>query len=64
MPRRVEGHWVVREDYPGCEYPTISANEDVLMPINVVWQELDGLEPMNLRKEAANEVRRFSLRYR
>ncbi len=65
MRRRVKGHWVVvREDYPGCEYPIISVNQGVLMPINIVWQELDGLEPMNLRKEAANEVRRFSLSYR
>jgi hypothetical protein len=62
--RKVKGYWVVREDYPNCEYPIVSVNQDVLMPINVVWQELGGLEPMNLRKEAANEVRRFSLRYR
>jgi hypothetical protein len=62
--RRVKGHWVVREDYPSRKYPIVSVNEGVLMPINVVWQELDGLEPVNLRKEAANEVRRFSLRYR
>ncbi|WP_414590451.1 hypothetical protein [Anabaena sp. CCY 9614] len=64
MRRRVKGNWVVREDYPGCEYPLIGVNQGMLMPINVVWQELAGLEPMNLRKEAANEVRRFSLRYR
>lgn len=63
--RRVKGHWVViRKDYPGCEYPIVSVNQGVLMPINVVWRELHGLEPMNLRKEAANEVRRFSLGYR
>jgi hypothetical protein len=62
--RRVKGHWVVREDHPSRKYPIVSVNEGVLMPINVVWQELDGLEPVNLRKEAANEVRRFSLRYR
>jgi hypothetical protein len=62
--RRVKGCWIIREDYPGCKYPIISMNEGVLMPINVVWQEIDGLEPMNLRKEAANEVRRFSRRYR
>ena len=62
---RVEGRWVVREDYPGNEYPIIGVNEGVLMPINVVWEEIDGHEPMmDLRKEAANEVRRFSLRYR
>ena len=64
MRRRVKGRWVIREDYPGCEYPSISMKEGVLMAINVVWQELDGLEPMNLGKEAANEIRRFSLRYR
>lgn len=64
MRHRVAGRWVIREDYPGCEYPIISANEGVLMPINVVWQELYEYEPMNLRKETANEVRRFSLRYR
>jgi hypothetical protein len=28
------------------------------MPINVVWQELSGLAPVNLRTAAANEVRR------
>jgi hypothetical protein len=61
--RRVKGHWAIREDYPGCEYPIVSVSEGVLMPINVVWQELGGIEPMNLRKEAANEVRRFWLRY-
>jgi len=64
MRRRVEGQWVVREDYSDCRYPIIGANEGVLMPINVVYKELDGYEPMNLRREAANEVRRFSLRYR
>lgn len=62
--RRVKGYWVVREDYPGCEYPIVSVNQSVLMPVNVVWQELGGLESMNLRKEATNEVRRFSLGYR
>lgn len=64
--RRVKGDWVVREDYPDCEYPVITVNNSVgvLMPINVVWQELGGLEPINLRQEAANEIRRFSLRYR
>jgi hypothetical protein len=59
---RVTGNWAVREDYPGCAYPIISARGKVLMPINVVWRELDGLEPMNLRKETANEIRRFSLK--
>jgi hypothetical protein len=62
--RRLKGCWCVKENSAGCTYPVIEVNEGILMPINVVWQELNGLKPMNLRKEAANEVRRFSLRYR
>jgi hypothetical protein len=64
LRRRVKGSWLVREDSPGCAYPLIEANKEVLMPINVVWKEIDGYKPMNLRKETANEVRRFSLRCR
>lgn len=64
MRRRVKGDWVIREQYPGCEYPVIQVNNGVLMPINVVWQELGRLESINLRQEAANEIRRFSLKYR
>ncbi|MCU0570373.1 MAG: hypothetical protein MUF49_27850 [Oculatellaceae cyanobacterium Prado106] len=61
--RRVKGQWVIRQDYPeSLAYPTIQVKQRVLMPINVVWNELAGLEMMNLRKEAANEVRRFSVR--
>jgi hypothetical protein len=28
------------------------------MPINVVWGELSGLEPVDLSKATANEIRR------
>ncbi|NJO74755.1 MAG: hypothetical protein HC833_13920 [Leptolyngbyaceae cyanobacterium RM1_406_9] len=64
LRHEVEEDWLAEEDYSDCGYPLIRAKEGELMPINVVWQELSGLEPMNLRKETANEVRRFSLRYR
>jgi hypothetical protein len=64
LRRRVEGHWVVEKGHLDCECPLIRAKEGGLMPINVVWRQLKGLEPMNLRKETADEVRRFSLRYR
>ncbi|NJN85195.1 MAG: hypothetical protein HC881_01265 [Leptolyngbyaceae cyanobacterium SL_7_1] len=64
LRRRVKGDWAIRKDRPGDEYPAIDVNGVMLMPINIVWQELGGLEPMNLRKETANEVRRFSLMYR
>jgi len=64
MRRRVKGYWAIREAYPGWECPAVSAKEGELMPINVVWQELGKLDAMNLRQEAANEVRRFLLKYR
>ncbi len=62
--RRVKGEWTIECDSSGENYPAICANQNILMPINVVWQEIDGYKPMNLRKETANEVRRFSLRNR
>lgn len=64
LRRRVKGEWVIEHDSSGKKYPAICANQNILMPINVVFKEIDGYEPMNLRKETANEVRRFSLRIR
>jgi hypothetical protein len=50
------------------DYPSIKADRNgrsgILMPINVVWTAIDGLEPVNLRRETANEIRRFSLECR
>ena len=34
-----------------------------IMPVNVVWSELGGLNRANLRREAANEVRRARATY-
>lgn len=63
IKQRINGRWAINSFSPDDKYPYISVDIDgVLMPINVVWQELGGLEPMNLRKETANEIRRFSLR--
>lgn len=62
--RKVKGNWDLRQDDPGGAYPIISAKNNVLMPINVVWRELYEIEPMNLRKDTTNEIRRFSLKCR
>jgi hypothetical protein len=55
---RIQGRWEVnsvdRQPYPYL----VGAMHDPTMPINVVWQELSGLAPVNLRAAAANEVRR------
>jgi hypothetical protein len=55
---RIQARWQVnsvdRQPYPYL----VGAMHDPTMPINVVWRELSGLAPVNLRAAAANEVRR------
>lgn len=55
---RIQGRWELnrndRQPYPYLVAP----KHDPVMPINVVWEQLSGLEPVNLRAAAANEVRR------
>lgn len=64
LRKRVDGKWASDDSVEDRNYPYISKNAyGFLMPINVVWEELDGLQPMNLRKRTTNEIRRFSLRY-
>ena len=56
---RIRGHWEVNNNSPWQPYPyLVGTMHDPVMPINVVWQELSGLDPVNLRAAAANEVRR------
>lgn len=62
LRHRVNGQWAINSFSVKDKYPYISTDDEVLMPINVVWHEIQGLEPMDLRKETANEIRRFSLR--
>ncbi|WGD52350.1 hypothetical protein QA641_44355 [Bradyrhizobium sp. CB1650] len=55
---RIQGRWYVSGD-DRQPYPYLGgAQHDHVMPINVVWQELSGYGPVNLRTAAANEVRR------
>jgi hypothetical protein len=55
---RIQGRWEVnsndRQPYPHL----MGAKHEPVMPINVVWKQLSGLDPVNLRMAAANEVRR------
>lgn len=65
LRQRKNGQWAINSDSIDIKYPYISAGVNgVMMPINVVWLEITDIEPMNLRKQTANEVRRFSLRER
>jgi hypothetical protein len=55
---RIQGRWEVnsrdRQPHPYL----VGAMHDPTMPINVVWEQLSGLGPVDLRTAAANEVRR------
>jgi hypothetical protein len=55
---RIQGRWEVNSGHRQ-PYPYLAgAKHDPVMPINVVWEQLSGLEPVDLRAAAANEVRR------
>jgi hypothetical protein len=56
---RIQGTWQIDRNRVPEPYPYLaSPKHDPTMPINVVWEQLSGLEPVNLRAAAANEVRR------
>lgn len=64
LRQRVDGQWAIDDSVEDHTYPYIIKNVNkFLMPINVVWEELDELQPMNLRTRTTNEIRRFSLIY-
>jgi len=67
LRRRVKGEWTISDlsmdQSSAHKYPYIRAElGGVLMPINIVWQELIGILPMNWRQETTDEIRRYALR--
>jgi hypothetical protein len=55
---RIHGRWELSTDHREPYPYLVGAMYDPVMPINVVWGELSGYAPVNLRAAAANEVRR------
>jgi hypothetical protein len=55
---RIHGDWEVDRHHRHPHPYLVGAMHDPTTPINVVWGELSGLAPVNLRTAAANEVRR------
>jgi hypothetical protein len=55
---RIHGRWEINRDHRHPYPYLVGALHDPTMPINVVWGELSGFAPVNLRTAAANEVRR------
>ena len=55
---RIDGRWELdRKHDPPYPY-LVGPRHSITMPINVVWGELNGLDPVNLRAAAGNESRR------
>jgi hypothetical protein len=64
MRSRTHGSWMVETRNGQEPYPYVAApKHSCIMPVNVVWSELDGLDSADLRREAANEVRRARMKY-
>jgi hypothetical protein len=55
---RIQGRWEVNSNDQNPYPYLIGAKHAPVMPINVVWKQLSGLDPVDLRSAAANEVRR------
>lgn len=62
--KRVVGEWRINQDFSGGEYPYVDVGLKNVqyMPINIVWNELHGLEKMNLRKETGNEAKKVGFK--
>ena len=62
--KSVKGEWRINQNFAGGGYPYIDVGlRNVLyMPINIVWNELHGLEKMNLRKETGSEARQVGFK--
>jgi hypothetical protein len=60
IKERVNGHWEINRINYGGDYPYIAVDlsEVQYMAVNVVWSALSGLDEINLRKEAGDEVKR------
>jgi hypothetical protein len=60
IKERVYGHWEVNKINYGGDYPYIAVDlpEVQYMAVNVAWSALSGLDEINLRKEAGDEVKR------
>lgn len=62
--KRLNGVWEVNKTHSGGEYPFISIGFDSVqyMAINATWCALNGIDPIDFRKEAANEIRQQASR--
>ena len=55
---RIHGRWDINTDHRQPYPYLVGSMYDPVMPINVLWGELSGYAPANLRAAAANEARR------
>jgi hypothetical protein len=57
--KRIGGKWKVDDTPHTGNFPYVTVANTTLhyMPINIVWAQTDGLNPSNLRKATADEIR-------
>ncbi|WP_152559894.1 hypothetical protein [Hymenobacter sp. IS2118] len=62
--QRVNGVWAINRTHSGGEYPFVSIGFDSVqyMAINATWCALNGIDPIDFRKEAGNEIRQQASR--
>lgn len=58
--KKVSGQWKINVEFYGGKYPyiDIGLNNVQYMPINIVWDNLHGLDSVDFRKAVGNEARR------
>ncbi|AXE19190.1 hypothetical protein DR864_16240 [Runella rosea] len=62
--KKVNGQWKISIDYDGdCPYIDIGINDVMYMPINIVWENLQGLDAVDFRKSVGNEARQVGFRH-
>ena len=64
IKKRINGYWKINTTHAGGDYPYIAVEEVDhfhYMPTNVVWYDMTPARFINLRKTAADEVRRYPL---
>ena len=62
--KKVNGQWKINSDFAGGDYPyiDIGLNNVQYMPINIVWENLQELDPVDFRKAVGNEARQVGFK--
>lgn len=60
--KKVDGKWKINTDFGGFPCIDIGLNNVQYMPINIVWDNLNGLDTVDFRKVVGNEARQVGFK--